>query len=127
MGDGSSTDRGTAETDGPSEGGTFACGETFCHEPEICLYPGCGCALDTEPVTDAGLCPDGTTFEDAFDGCVVTQPYCGPPSCVSPDPDSCNYWGCSGENGSIVGTFCEPLPRGSSHVCYGHAREGGTL
>jgi hypothetical protein len=118
-GDTGSTEGASTEADGPSDGRTFACGETFCREDEICFYPACAaeCLLPlTAPLPDAGSCPDGSTLADARDTCII--PFtCQPPSCGSPDPENGSF--CSGQDGGISGVIYWPVPAGSSHDCYG--------
>lgn len=70
----------------------------------------------TEPVTEAGSCPDGATFADALDTCIAPV-ICLPPSCGSPDPENGSFR--SGQDGSISGVIYGPVPAGSSHDCHG--------
>src|SRR5579863_4927797 len=80
----SSTDRAPGDADaadGQSDAGTFACGDAACSPSQICLYPPYGCIQLA--LTDAGVCPKGTTYSDASGGCLPPVPT---PSCVSPSP-----------------------------------------
>jgi len=63
--DGTATSTGTSREQhegGPpvgGEAGTFACGPLLCLPTEICVYPPCGCIVETARRTDAGPCPAG--------------------------------------------------------------------
>lgn len=115
-GDAGKSDSAPTKVDAPTDGGQLACGEASCREDEICFYPACGCVVAFEPMTDAGLCPDGSTFADVLSECII-PPHCQPPSCGSPGPDGTRL-GCSGQNGSIPPYAIVPIPSGSSHICY---------
>jgi hypothetical protein len=97
--------------DGQSEAGTFACGDAACSPSQICLYPAYGCIQLA--LTDAGVCPNGTTYSDASGGCL---PPVRTPSCVSPSPG--DALDCSGPD---AGPDCDnaivPIPANCSRIC----------
>jgi hypothetical protein len=106
-----------AAADGSSDSGAFACGDSVCQATEICVYPGCGCALPTEPVSDAGTCADGSTFVGALNACTPTNVTCQPPACASPSPS--NPLDCSGAEGSLNGVI-DAVPTDGGRVCHGN-------
>jgi hypothetical protein len=109
---------GAADANLPSGdgGGTFACGSNRCSADEICVYPACGCIVETAPRTDAGVCPPGFTPQADTGMCIVPiKCPASPPRCMSPVG---LYYECSGEDGTFLGLVSGPLPTGASHVCY---------
>jgi hypothetical protein len=123
--DDASADVAVDSTAAPDATG-LPCGTSSCTADQICVYPTCGCLVAVEPVNDAGLCPDGDVYSDAFapppghdaGACIPGSPCTpGAPFCWSPDGGS--GYGCSGADGSIDSSYVnEPAPVGSSHVCY---------
>ncbi len=84
-GDTSSADGASAEADGPSDGGSFVCGEASCKETEVCVYSSCSFQVELL-TTDGGSCPDGSAYVtgDSRTECigspVCDRPFCGPRS-----------------------------------------------
>jgi hypothetical protein len=101
----------------PADSG-LACGDVVCTPSEICLYPACGCLAIMEPLTDAGTCPDGSTYFDAEGTCVV-PPACQPPSCVSLTPGAGSFDCSSADAAPGCDTVVAPIPASCSRVCRG--------
>ena len=96
-GSSSSDDGGSADANYPesaSDAGTLECGDAQCGADQICLYPGCGCVLDSGPCT-------------------------APPSCVSAVDGNGSY-DCSGADaGPACSIVNPPIPKSCSRVCQG--------
>ena len=105
----------TMQADAPVDAGTFVCGDTQCplDTITICVYPGCGCLVETEAPLDAGVCPDGSVLSEA--GSCVVPPVCGSPSCTQLDPSGAF---CSGQGGTLSGGVFPPLSPGSGRTCH---------
>ena len=76
-----SADGASAEADGPSEGGSFVCGDASCRETEVCVYSFCSFQVELL-TTDGGSCPDGSAdvTGDSTLEC-IGSPVCEPPFC----------------------------------------------
>jgi hypothetical protein len=102
--------------DAGPDGARIPCGSTTCAASEICLYPPCGCIAFTDPMTDAGDCPDGETYFDALGSCFA-PPQCQPPSCVSPAPGTGSFDCSEPDGGTGCSTVNAPIPERCGHIC----------
>jgi len=92
--------------------GDLACGEARCQADEVCLYPAYGCLAF--PLTDAGVCPDGSAYSDAASACLQTPPT---PSCVRLTPGEGSFDCTPGDAGVNCSTVTAPVPSACSRVC----------
>jgi hypothetical protein len=115
--DGAALDAAGSNGDaGPRDAGAFACGDALCEPSQICLTPAYGCLAG--PPNDAGVCPEGTEYEDASGRCEELPPA---PSCVSPAPgvDAFDCFDSEGRVNPLCSTVTVPIPSGCSHICQG--------
>jgi hypothetical protein len=107
--EGGRADGSTADAGSVSDAGTFACGETFCNQAEVCVHQACGCFVQMP--RDGGTCPQGSTTSDAGS----CEHSCPGPYCWSPDAGTTLV--CDEADGGLSGVF-DNLPQGTDLVCY---------
>jgi hypothetical protein len=110
-----SPEAGSGSDGGVSDSGGLPCGDASCDASQICLYPPFGCVALAP--SEAGVCPDGTSYIDASRGLCLPPP--PSPSCVSPASVGGSIDCSEGATVPNCDTVNAPIPSGCSRTCYG--------